>query len=153
MVPTTLELLAISAGLEFLEALGLTGTVFSDCQGLVKNLRHLHVPPADPRWPGYHLIRACVRHLTHPRRKLQWIRCHPNARGRPALGGTNLIGEYISRTSMRGPPQLRPLSPVYPFKSRSPSPISASPRVPLARKTGTGPRRVTPLSSAPSAAR
>ena len=32
----TLELLAISAGLELLEALNLTGTVYSDCQGLVK---------------------------------------------------------------------------------------------------------------------
>ena len=111
MVPTTLELLAISAGLEFLEALGLTGTVFSDCQGLVKNLRHLHVPPADPRWPGYHLIRACVRHLTHPRRKLQWIRCHPNARGRPALGGTNLMGPRSFAPSPRSTPLNRGAHP------------------------------------------
>ena len=81
-VPMTKELLGISAGLELLDALSLTGTVFSDCQGLVHKLLHPHVLRRTPVGPGFPLIRACVRRLT-PSRKLQWIRSHPERSGTP----------------------------------------------------------------------
>ena len=46
-LPMTMELLGISAGLELLDAVSMTGTVYSDCQGPVRKLHH----PADPCWP------------------------------------------------------------------------------------------------------
>ena len=71
------ELLAISAGLELLDALGISGTVYSACQGLVKKLHHPHVLRRTPANPGFPLIRVCVRRLRHPSRQLQLIRSHP----------------------------------------------------------------------------
>ena len=76
-----MELLAISAGLELLEALDLTGTVYSDCQGLVKKLHHPHVLRRSPASVRYPLIRACVRRLHRPTRTLQWTRSHPERSG------------------------------------------------------------------------
>ena len=75
--PINMELLAISAGLELLDALDLRGTVFSDCQGLVKKLLHPHVLRRTPASAGFPLIRACARRLRHPSRTLQWVRSHP----------------------------------------------------------------------------
>ena len=72
-----MELLAISAGLELLEAFDLEGTVYSDCQGLVKKLQHPQVLRRTPASAGFPLIRACVRRLQHPSRQLQWVRSHP----------------------------------------------------------------------------
>ena len=74
--PLNMELLAISAGLELLEDLGLRGTVFTDCQGLVKKLLHPQVLRRTPASAGFPLIRACARRL-HPLRTLQWVRSHP----------------------------------------------------------------------------
>ena len=70
--PMNMELLAISAGLELLDDLDLRGTVFSDCQGLVKKLLHPHVLRRTPASAGFPLIRACARRLQHPSRTLQW---------------------------------------------------------------------------------
>ena len=75
-IPMNMELLAISAGLELLDDLGLQGTVFSDCQGLVQKLLHPQVLRRTPASAGFPLIRACVRRL-HPSRTLQWVRSHP----------------------------------------------------------------------------
>ena len=75
--PMNMELLAISAGLELLEALDLEGTVHSDCQGLVKKLQHPQVLRRTPASAGFPLIRACVRRLQHPGRQLKWVRSHP----------------------------------------------------------------------------
>ena len=72
-----MELLAISTGLELLEAYDLEGTVYSDCQGLVKNFQHPHVLRRTHASAGFPLIRACARRLQHPSRKLQWVRSHP----------------------------------------------------------------------------
>ena len=51
-VPMTMELLGISAGLELLDALNLTGTVYSDCQGLVRKLCHPTSYDGPLRGPG-----------------------------------------------------------------------------------------------------
>ena len=51
-------------GLELLDALSLTGTVFSDCHGLVRKLHHHHVLRRTPAGgPGFPLISACVRRI------------------------------------------------------------------------------------------
>ena len=71
-----MELLAISAGLELMDTLDLHGTVFSDCQGLVKKLLHPHVLRRTPTSASLPLICAYARRLQHPSRTLQWVRGH-----------------------------------------------------------------------------
>ena len=103
-VPQTMELLAISAGLELLEALDLTGTVYSDCQGLVKKLHHPHVLRRSPASVGYPLIRACVRRLHRPTRTLQWTRSHPERSGTPRSGwDQSQWGIYLADLYARNP--------------------------------------------------
>ena len=85
-MPMTIELLGIYAGLELLDALSLTGTVFSDCQGLVRKLHHPHILRRTTAGPDYQLIRACVRRLTPLSSKLQWTRRHPERSGSPRSG-------------------------------------------------------------------
>ena len=100
----TMELLGISAGLELLDALNLTGTVYSDCQGLVRKLCHPHVLRRTPAGPGFPLIRACVRRLTHPLRTLQWVRSHPERSGTPRSGwDQSQWGIYLADLFARNP--------------------------------------------------
>ena len=100
-VPMNMELLGISAGLELLDALRLTGTVFSDCQGLVRK---------TPAGPGFPLFRACVRRLTHPARKLQWIRSHPERSGTPRSGwDQSQWGIFLADLFARAPASTPPL--------------------------------------------
>ena len=72
-----MELLAITGGLEVLATLGLTGTIHSDCQGLIRKLLHPHVLRRNTTGPGYPLLRYCVRTLQHHPIQLSWTRSHP----------------------------------------------------------------------------
>ena len=65
-----MELLAITGGLQILSSLNHSGTVLSDCQGLVRKLNQRHVLLRNPTNPGYPLLSDCVRNLT-PSRTLQ----------------------------------------------------------------------------------
>ena len=120
-VPMTIELLGISAGLELLDALNLTGTVYSDCQGLVRKLCHPHVLRRTPAGPGFPLIRACVRRLTHPLRKLQWVRSHPERSGTPRSGwDQSQWGIYLADLFARDP--ASPSPPGLPLQIADPMP-------------------------------
>ena len=50
-LPSIMELLAITGGLEVLATLGLTGTIYSDCQGLIRKLLHCMYSGVTPRVP------------------------------------------------------------------------------------------------------
>ena len=76
-LPSIMELLAITGGLEVLATLGLTGTIHSDCQGLIRKLLHPHAIRRNTTGPGYPLLRYCVRTLQHHPIQQCWTRSHP----------------------------------------------------------------------------
>ena len=76
-LPSIMELLAITGGLEILGTLGLTGTIHSDCQGIIRKLLHPHVLRRNTTGPGYPLLRYCVRTLQQHPIQLCWTRSHP----------------------------------------------------------------------------
>ena len=108
-LPMTMELLAISAGLELLDALSLSGTVCSDCQGLVKKLLHPHALRRTPATAGFPLIRACARRVRHPSRQLQRTRSHPERSGTPRSGWDQsqwgiFLADHYARSPTSPPP-------------------------------------------------
>ena len=68
-----MELLAITGGLE---VLGLTGTIHSDCQGLIRKLLHPHVLRRNTTGPGYPLLRYCVNTIRQHPIQICWTRSH-----------------------------------------------------------------------------
>ena len=76
-LPSIMVLLAITGGLEVLATLGFTGTIHSDCQGLIRKLLHPHVLRRNTTGPGYPLLRYRVTTLQHHPIQLCWTRNHP----------------------------------------------------------------------------
>ena len=106
--PTLMELLAITGGLQILSHLNLSGTVFSDCQGLVRKIDQRHVLRRNPTNAGYPLLRDCVRSL-NPHRTLQWIKGHPERSRTPRSGWTqdqwgNYLADLFAGDRTRTPP-------------------------------------------------
>ena len=106
--PTLMELLAITGGLQILSHLNLSGTVFSDCQGLVRKIAQRHVLRRIPTNAGYPLLRDCVRRLD-PHRTLQWIKGHPERSRTPRSGWTqdqwgNYLADLFAGDPSRTPP-------------------------------------------------
>ena len=85
--PTLMELIAITGCLQIFSHLNLQGTVFSDCQGLVRKIAQRNVLRRNPTNSGYPLLRDCVRNLT-PHRSLKWIKGHPERSQAPRSGWT-----------------------------------------------------------------
>ena len=79
-----MELLAITGGMEVLDTLGLAGTIYSDCQGLIRKLLHPHVLRRNTTGPGYPLLRYCVTTLRHHLIQLSWTRSHPERSNVPS---------------------------------------------------------------------
>ena len=73
-LPSIMELLAITGGMEILTILGLTGTIHSDYQRLDQKLLHPYVLRRNTRGPGYPLLRYCVTALQHHPIQLNWTR-------------------------------------------------------------------------------
>ena len=76
-LPPIMELLAITGGLEVLATLGLTGTIHSDCHGIIRKLLHLHVLRRNTTGPGDPLLR-CASTLQQNPIQLCWTRSHPD---------------------------------------------------------------------------
>ena len=149
---TEASLLALSAGLELLEAFDLEGTVYSDCQGLVKKLQYPQVLRRTSASAGFPLIRSCARRLQHPSRKQQWVRSYPERSRTPRTGWDQLHwGIFLADRYACTPASL--LCRASSSRSRSPSHFTALRMVPCGRTTGTGPQRVTLPCSLPWGAR
>ena len=107
--PALMELLAITGGLQALAHLRLSGTVLSDCQGLVRKLAHRHVLRRNPTSARYPLMRDCARSIT-PARTLQWIKGHPERTRTPRSGWTqDQWGNYLADLYARSPASSPPL--------------------------------------------
>ena len=107
--PALMELLAITGGLQALDHLHLSGTVLSDCQGLVRKLAHRHVLRRNPTSAGYPLMRDCARSITTAR-TLQWIKGHPERTRTPCSGWTqDQWGNYLADLYARSPASSPPL--------------------------------------------
>ena len=108
--PTLMELLDITGGLQIISHLHLSGTVLSDCQGLVRKIAQRHVLRRNPTNAGYPLIRDCVRSLT-PQRTLQWIKGHPERSRTPRSGWTrDQWGNYLADLFAGDPTSTPPLN-------------------------------------------
>ena len=81
-----MELLACTAGLSLLARLGLDGSVYTDCQGLVTSLSKDTPLRRGSTKVGYHLLRACHRILSTTSIRLQWTRSHPETSDSPVSG-------------------------------------------------------------------
>ena len=114
-LPSIMELLAVTGGIEVLATLGLTGTIYSDCQGLIRKLHHPHVLRCNTTAPGYPLLRYCVTTLQHPI-QLRRLRSHPERSNAPQLLGSTLIGSEAPTLQ-----NTTPTSPPYTVSHRSPT--------------------------------
>ena len=74
--PFMMELLALSGALQLLAHLQLQGTVYSDCQGLIRKLQQRNVLRRNTTSTGFPLLRDCKR-LMSGTRAIQWIKGHP----------------------------------------------------------------------------
>ena len=107
--PNLMELLAITGGLQILSHLNLSGTVLSDCQGLVRKIGQRHVLRRTPTNAGYPLLRDCVRSLT-PHRTIQWIKGHPERSRTPRSGWTqDQWGNYMADLFAGDPTSTPPI--------------------------------------------
>ena len=107
--PTTMELMATTGGLQILSHLNLSGTVLSDCQGLVRKIAQRHVLRRNPTNAGYPLLRDCVRSLK-PHRTLHWIKGHPERSRTPRSGWTqDRWGNYLADLFAGDPTRTPPL--------------------------------------------
>ena len=109
--PMTMELLGISAGLELLGALSVKGTVFSDCQGLVRKLHHPNVLRRTPAGPGFSLDpRLCPTPLP-PLEETSMDTQSPRAVGDPPLGLGPIPMADLPRGPLRACPRFAPPPP------------------------------------------
>ena len=96
-LPSIMELLAITGGLEELANLGLTGTFRSDCKGFIRKLLHPNVLRRQATGPGYPLLRYCVHTLC-------WTRSHPEQSNVPPHSwDQHQMGHLLSRPLRRTP--------------------------------------------------
>ena len=72
-----METIACDIGLNLFTLLGLTGTVYTDCQGLTATLHHSKPLKHSGGKPCLPFLRACARALRQPNISLRWIRSHP----------------------------------------------------------------------------
>ena len=142
-----MELLAITGGLQILPYLNMSGTVLSDCQGIVRKLTQRDVLRRNPTSPGYPLLRYCVRSLA-PTRTIQRIKEQPERTLVPRSRKTT--GEI---------PGDLPRPPRLPLAHRLPDPLTRSlalhrPRTgPPAGRSPPCPRTHLPLGLPPHTGR
>ena len=98
-----MELLALTGALQLLAHLQLRGTVYSDCQGLIRKLQQRDVLRRNTNSPGYPLLRDCKRLLASTR-SIQWIKGHPERSQTPPSGWSqDQWGNYIADLHARPP--------------------------------------------------
>ena len=83
--PFMMELLALTGALQLLAHLQLRGTVYSDCQGLIRKLQQRDVLRRNTNSPGYPLLRDCKRLLASTR-SIHWIKGHAERSQTPKSG-------------------------------------------------------------------
>ena len=115
-LPSIMELLAITGGLEVLATLGLTGTIYSDCQGLIRKLLHPHLLRRNTTGSGFPPT------LQHHPIQLNWTRSHPERSNVPPnCWDQNQWGIFLA--DRFGGPQPPDYDPDFPTLHRF-SPIS-----------------------------
>ena len=77
---------------------GLTGTIHSDCQGLIRKLLHPYDLRRNATGPGCPLLRYCVNTIRHHPIQLCWTRSHPQRSNVPPTAGTNINGVSSQQT-------------------------------------------------------
>ena len=98
-----MELLALTGALQLLAHLQLRGTVYSDCQGLIRKLQQRDVLRRNTNSPGFPLLRDCQRLLSSTR-STQWIKGHPERSQTPKSGWSqDQWGNYIADHYARPP--------------------------------------------------
>ena len=94
--PFIMELLVLTGGVQLLAHLQVRGTVYSDCQGLIRKLQQRNVLRRNTNSPGYPLLLDCQR-LISSTHSIQWTKGHPERSQIPQSGWSqDQWGNYIA---------------------------------------------------------